>query len=187
MAARPQPSARWARGRPQQTILAPGEFLTSLKILTPDGHWLVCDRALISPLYNASWILEKAVVISETPQQDLAQEEIHTFLTPLGTVTSRRSVVLWFELEQLPLPPTLMRLPVLERAAVGNLEVDMILGYPFYKWFCQNQRQAQLNVQEPGILNADSRPLWPEYEEEELLQGHGGHRIAGNQAMDPNY
>jgi hypothetical protein len=133
--------------------------LTSLKILTPDGHWLVCDRALISPFYGASWISEKAVVISETPQQDLAQEEIRTFLTPLGTVTSRRSVVLWFELEQLPLPPTLMRLPVLERAAVGNLEVDMILGYPFYEWYALGGCLSELSANSfTGIVKTNDKP-----------------------------
>ena len=133
MTTQPQNSPGWARRRHITTTLASGEILTPLSLMTEDGHWVNMRNALISPYYNTSGISESAAAMMEYRQQELTGEEVRTFVTPLGTITNRRAVVLWFELSQLPLPPILMRLPLLER--VGNLEVDMVLGLPFYTWY----------------------------------------------------
>ncbi|KAK3998339.1 hypothetical protein QBC44DRAFT_2949 [Cladorrhinum sp. PSN332] len=135
MATQPQRrSPRWAQGRQQATILAPGEFLTPLSVMTHQGHWVNVGYALISPYHTSSWLSERTANMLDYHQQELAEEETHTFLTPLGNVTSTRAVLLWFELPQLPLLPSLMRLPLLGRSTVGDFEVDMILGIPFINW-----------------------------------------------------
>ncbi|KAK4460929.1 hypothetical protein QBC42DRAFT_99472 [Cladorrhinum samala] len=153
MTTQPQNSPGWARRRHITTTLASGEILTPLSLMTEDGHWVNMRNALISPYYNTSGISESAAAMMEYRQQELTGEEVRTFVTPLGTITNRRAVVLWFELSQLPLPPILMRLPLLER--VGNLEVDMVLGLPFYTWYCQQRNPLEYVQGNMAINNQD--------------------------------
>lgn len=152
MPAQPQTSPGWAHRRHITTTLASGGILTPLLVFTEDGHGVNMGNALITPHFNTSGISERAVAIMEYRQQELTGEEIRTFVTPLGPITNRRAVVLWFELPQLPLPPTLMRLPLLER--VGNLEVDIILGLPFYNWYATSFTSLLLLC--PGACSRDA-------------------------------
>ncbi|KAK4232574.1 hypothetical protein QBC38DRAFT_5150 [Podospora fimiseda] len=176
---RPGRLPRWAEGRGQGRDLAPGEFLTRLSLMTPEGQWVNLGYALISPYHTSSWLSQRAADMLEYEQQDLTEEETHTFLTPDGNATSRQAVVLWFELSQLPLPPCLIRLPLLGRPTVGDLEVDMILGIPFLNCLPY--------VSSPSIVNVEAGPIWPGYEEEEeLFQQQGDHNMAANQNMNIN-
>ncbi|KAK0629165.1 hypothetical protein B0T17DRAFT_179104 [Bombardia bombarda] len=118
--------------RPINTIrIAPDERLVEVKFLTAGGEWVVLPKALISPRYPQCFVpAQTAVAIGHWPK-DLEGAEIQTYVTPRGYVKSTSAVVLWFELEQLSLPLSLVKLPVL---GGDNLGVSIILGSPFIIW-----------------------------------------------------
>ncbi|KAK3682565.1 hypothetical protein B0T22DRAFT_288369 [Podospora appendiculata] len=134
MSARIHRGSRRGRGprRINLNQLAADEVSTEVTLLTADGDWVTLPSALISPHYPQCFMPVRTAELLGHRPRDLMGANVETFVTPRGRIQSTRAVVLWFELQQLQLPQSLVPMPVLDGDDPG---VSIILGRPFIEWY----------------------------------------------------
>ncbi|KAK3332020.1 hypothetical protein B0T19DRAFT_92500 [Cercophora scortea] len=124
------------RGRGLRRInldqLAADEISTDVNLLTAEGVWVTLPGALISPHYPQCFMPARTAELLGHHPRNLTGANVETFVTPRGRIQSTRAVVLWFELQQLQLPRSLVPMPVLDGDDPG---VSIILGRPFIEWY----------------------------------------------------
>ncbi|KAK0667990.1 hypothetical protein QBC41DRAFT_130229 [Cercophora samala] len=185
------PWARRRRVRPdpiQDNFLIPGEFMTEIGLITntPDYAVVRLPRCLISPRYEVSYMpIDTARILGgpsgEYPSREMTADETRrttTFESPLGTISSNRTVVAVFEIRQLSLRFNTMRFPVLASNLCRAMRIDVILGANFIQWY-----QIQLAMRQQGQLSlaAAAGPQYGQGQDNEgLPNGGGGGQEDGN-------
>ncbi|KAK0739162.1 hypothetical protein B0T21DRAFT_138011 [Apiosordaria backusii] len=155
---RAQGGDRWLRRQRSERFITPedllrGELLTEVILLKENGDTVWLPRALISYHYDQSYLPAATAEIWGHPntQQALTAELARSanILSPMGWLSSNRSLCIWFQIPQSSLPWTIIRFPVLDSELCRVRGVSIILGVPFIRWYTayygldRPQRQPQ--------------------------------------------
>ncbi|KAK4201082.1 hypothetical protein QBC40DRAFT_63429 [Triangularia verruculosa] len=193
--------AAWSRRQRCQGFitresLREGEFLTQIRIMTRHGDVVTLPRALVTPHYGQSYMpaateqvfchatrqptaRETHLATLQLPRQ-LTDEEVQsvTMLSPMGRLTSNRSLCVWFLVPQLSLPWILARFPVLDSELCRQRGVNMILGLPFINWYMAQNGLARPQRQPPYVFLHNDLAA-----NDDQIQNSGEQNWMGNMAL----
>ncbi|KAK4654831.1 hypothetical protein QC762_407095 [Podospora pseudocomata] len=174
----------WARRRRvrhfQNNFLVPGEFMTEIGLITETPNYDVVrlPGCLISPRFRNSYMLDDTAHIlggqpGEYPSREMTADETRmtTFTSPLGPMSSSRTVVAVFEIQQLSLRFELMRFLVVSSNLCREQGISVILGLPFIQWY---QARMAMLPQPRLALAADTDAQYAQDQGDQGLPNSGG-------------